>query len=151
MLSDAEIDGFIHDGYKRLDGAFPRDLADGGRSILWRDTGCDENDPTTWKAVWHIDTSFPPEDGDAGRLPELACQRNVKGRALSMRFSSRISERTMLRHVFEPVRTLILRECWLRRENRANHRYYRLNRLFSTVQTKLTRPSKELSGWLSSI
>jgi hypothetical protein len=48
LLRDAEIRQFIQDGFVRLDGAFPRDLADRGRSILWRDTGCDENDPATW-------------------------------------------------------------------------------------------------------
>ena len=47
-LSDIDIDGFVNDGYIRLDGAFPRELADQGRAILWRDLGCDENDPATW-------------------------------------------------------------------------------------------------------
>jgi hypothetical protein len=47
-LSDAQIQQFIHDGFVRIDSAFPRDLADQGRSILWRDTGCDEGDPKTW-------------------------------------------------------------------------------------------------------
>ncbi len=32
----------------RIDDAFPRALADEGRAILWRDTGCDPNDPATW-------------------------------------------------------------------------------------------------------
>ena len=49
VLNETNIRQFIYDGYLRLDGAFPRDLADLGRSILWRDTGCDENDPTTWR------------------------------------------------------------------------------------------------------
>jgi hypothetical protein len=48
MLSDRQIQHFIHEGYVKLEAAFPRDLADAGRSILWRDTGCDEDDPTTW-------------------------------------------------------------------------------------------------------
>jgi hypothetical protein len=47
-LSDAQIQQFIHDGFVKIEGAFPRELADEGRSILWRDTGCDENDPSTW-------------------------------------------------------------------------------------------------------
>lgn len=51
-LSDAQIQQFIRDGFLKIEAAFPRDLADQGRSILWRDTGCDEGDPTTWtKAV----------------------------------------------------------------------------------------------------
>jgi hypothetical protein len=48
VLSDAQIRQFIHDGFVKIHEAFPRQLADEGRSILWRDTGCDEADPTTW-------------------------------------------------------------------------------------------------------
>ena len=47
-LSDARIEQFIRDGFVKMEGAFPRELADQGRSILWRDTGCDEGDPKTW-------------------------------------------------------------------------------------------------------
>src|SRR6266853_1491503 len=47
-LSDAQIQQFIQDGFVRIDRAFPRELADEGRAILWRDTGCDPHDPTTW-------------------------------------------------------------------------------------------------------
>lgn len=47
-LTQAQIDSFIADGFVRIDDAFPRDLADQGRAILWRDTGCDPNDPSTW-------------------------------------------------------------------------------------------------------
>src|ERR1700681_2871899 len=48
VLSDTEIRQFIDDGFVKIQGAFPRELADAGRSILWRDTGCDEGNPTTW-------------------------------------------------------------------------------------------------------
>ena len=47
-LSDAQIKQFIRDGFVRIDAAFPRGLADEARVILWRDTGCDPDDPTTW-------------------------------------------------------------------------------------------------------
>ena len=47
-VSDAQIEHFISDGFIRLDGAFPKELADEGRAILWRDTGCDPQDPSTW-------------------------------------------------------------------------------------------------------
>ena len=47
-LSDAQIDQFVRDGFVRLDNAFPRQLADEGRAILWRDTGCDPDDQKTW-------------------------------------------------------------------------------------------------------
>ena len=48
MLSDAQIHRFIEDGFVRLDGAFPRELAEEARAILWRDSGCDPNDAATW-------------------------------------------------------------------------------------------------------
>lgn len=47
-LSAEQVTRFIRDGFVRLDGAFPRELADQGRAILWRDTKCDPDDPTTW-------------------------------------------------------------------------------------------------------
>ena len=47
-LSDAQIQQFIQDGFVRIDQAFPRELADQAREIMWPDTGCDPHDPTTW-------------------------------------------------------------------------------------------------------
>ena len=47
-LSDAQIEQFIQDGFVRIDRAFPRELAEQGRAILWRDLPCDPDDPTTW-------------------------------------------------------------------------------------------------------
>ena len=47
-LSAAQIDAFITDGFIRIDNAFSRDLAEQGRTILWKDTGCDPDDPSTW-------------------------------------------------------------------------------------------------------
>ena len=49
-LSSAQIAQFIDDGFVRLDDAFPREVANAGRAILWRDTGCAPDDPSTWKA-----------------------------------------------------------------------------------------------------
>jgi hypothetical protein len=48
-LKDAQVRQFIEDGFIRIDRAFPRELADAGRAILWRDTGCDPDDPATWR------------------------------------------------------------------------------------------------------
>jgi hypothetical protein len=48
MLSEAAIQRFIEKGFVRLDNAFPRELADQGRELLWRETGCDPDDPLTW-------------------------------------------------------------------------------------------------------
>jgi hypothetical protein len=47
-LSDARVDAFISDGFIRIDGAFPRELAEEARTIMWRDLPCDPGDPTTW-------------------------------------------------------------------------------------------------------
>ena len=47
-LSDAQIRQFIDDGFVRLEGAFPRELADQGRAILWRDLPCDPDNSATW-------------------------------------------------------------------------------------------------------
>jgi hypothetical protein len=49
-FSPAQIAQFIDDGFVRIDDAFPREVADAGRAILWRDTGCAPDDPSTWKA-----------------------------------------------------------------------------------------------------
>ena len=48
MLSDTQIQQFIRDGFVKVNRAFPRNLADTCRSILWQDTGCDQANPATW-------------------------------------------------------------------------------------------------------
>lgn len=48
LLSAAQIEDFIANGFVRIDNAFPRELADAGRAILWADTGCDPDNPATW-------------------------------------------------------------------------------------------------------
>jgi len=47
-LSDAQIQDFIRDGFVRIDNAFPREVADEGRAIMWRDLPSDPADPATW-------------------------------------------------------------------------------------------------------
>jgi hypothetical protein len=47
-LTDHQIHQFICDGYVKIERAFERGLADQCRSILWRDTGCEEAEPATW-------------------------------------------------------------------------------------------------------
>jgi len=47
-LSDDQIQQFIRDGFVRIDRAFPRELADEARTILWRDTSCDPHNQATW-------------------------------------------------------------------------------------------------------
>jgi hypothetical protein len=47
-LAPAQIEQFITDGFVRIDQAFPRELADAARAILWKATGCSPDDPATW-------------------------------------------------------------------------------------------------------
>jgi hypothetical protein len=143
VLSESRIRGFVRDGFLRIRGAFSRDLAEECRGILWRDTGCDERDPSTWSkplvrlgnygqgpfvraanttvlrnafdqlvgpgrwlprtglgtfpirfpstddpgdAGWHVDTSFPPEDGDPHDFLNWHVNVRSRGRALLMLF-----------------------------------------------------------------
>ncbi len=47
-LSDAQTEQFIRNGFIRIDHAFSAEIAAAARAILWRDTGCDPQDRTTW-------------------------------------------------------------------------------------------------------
>jgi Phytanoyl-CoA dioxygenase (PhyH) len=42
------VQTFIRNGFVRIDNAFSSELAVSGREILWRDTGCDPQDHSTW-------------------------------------------------------------------------------------------------------
>lgn len=138
VLSHAEVEQFVADGFVRVPGAFPRALADECRAFLWRETGCDPDDPATWTrpvirlggygqppfqraatsprlhrafdqlvgpgrwlprlgigtfpirfphpddpgdAGWHVDASYPADDGRSWRL-----NLHSRGRALLMLF-----------------------------------------------------------------
>lgn len=61
-LDVSQIQHFIECGFIRLDNAFPRELAEECRAILWHDTGCDPHDPATWtKPVIRLgDYAQPP-------------------------------------------------------------------------------------------
>lgn len=48
VLTDDQVQRFIDDGFVHLPAAFPRSVADEGRAILWKMTGLDPTDPTTW-------------------------------------------------------------------------------------------------------
>lgn len=67
-LPEAEIERFIADGFVRIDDAFSRDLAASCREILWRATGCREDDRSTWtRPVVRIgELSAPPFREAAG-------------------------------------------------------------------------------------
>jgi hypothetical protein len=48
-MTETEIQSFVVEGFVRIEAAFAREAADAGRAILWAETGCDSNDPATWK------------------------------------------------------------------------------------------------------
>jgi hypothetical protein len=47
-LTDDQINRFVDEGFVHVEGAFPREVADAGRALLWEATGCDPDDPATW-------------------------------------------------------------------------------------------------------
>jgi hypothetical protein len=47
-LTPAEIASFIEQGFVKIEAAFPPQLAEEARAILWRDTGAKPDDPSTW-------------------------------------------------------------------------------------------------------
>jgi len=71
-LGSAATDDFIRNGFIRIEGAFSRALADEGRAILWRDTGCDPHDPRTWtKPVVRLGHYSQPPFVAAANTPVL--------------------------------------------------------------------------------
>lgn len=71
-LGETVIETFRRDGFLRLDNAFPRDLADAGRVILWRDTGCDPDAPATWtRPVIRLGEYSQPPFREAADTPAL--------------------------------------------------------------------------------
>jgi len=48
VLSDAQREQFLHDGFVKLENAFAAETAAQARAILWDATGCDPEDPATW-------------------------------------------------------------------------------------------------------
>jgi hypothetical protein len=71
-LSAAQIDAFITNGFVRIDNAFPRELADQGRAILWAATGCDPHDSATWtQPVVRLGEFSQPPFRQAANTPAL--------------------------------------------------------------------------------
>ncbi len=47
-LNASQIQQFIYDGFVKVDNAFPAELAEACRKILWDTIQCDPNDPESW-------------------------------------------------------------------------------------------------------
>jgi hypothetical protein len=58
-LSDADLAQFIEKGFVKLSGAVPQNICEEIVSILWKDTGVDRHDPSTWTKpvirLWYYD------------------------------------------------------------------------------------------------
>src|ERR1700758_3964820 len=48
VLSDAEKEQFVRDGFVKFENAFPSEIAAEACAILWRAVDCDPGDRTTW-------------------------------------------------------------------------------------------------------
>jgi hypothetical protein len=48
VLTAEQLDRFANDGFVKIERAFPLELAEQARAILWKDTGCDPDNRTTW-------------------------------------------------------------------------------------------------------
>ena len=86
MLSEGDLERFIEQGFVRIDGAFSHITAEQERAILWRHTGCDPADPTTWmqpviRLGLYADTPFV-EAANTNALHEAFDQLVGRGRWL---------------------------------------------------------------------
>ncbi len=71
-LTDAQIDTFISDGFVRIHNAFSPQTASAARTILWRDTGCDPDDRSTWtKPVLRLGYYHDAPFREAANIPAL--------------------------------------------------------------------------------
>jgi hypothetical protein len=71
-LTPAQVERFIAQGFVRLDDAFPREIAEECRAILWRDTACDPDAPATWtRAVVRLGMYGQPPFKAAANTPAL--------------------------------------------------------------------------------
>lgn len=71
-LTDRDVEGFVTNGCVRLPSAFPAELADAGRAVLWDDLDADPDDPATWTSpVVRLDQYAQPAFREAANTPRL--------------------------------------------------------------------------------
>ncbi|MBO2461956.1 phytanoyl-CoA dioxygenase family protein [Actinomadura violacea] len=71
-MHEIDVDAFMADGFVRVPEAFPRELAAECRAVLWRDTGCDPDDRSTWtKPVIRLGGYGTPPFRAAANTPRL--------------------------------------------------------------------------------
>lgn len=62
VLTPAQIDEFIRDGFTMLRGAFPVEVAAEGRAFLWKELGLDPENASEWREPFiHIKKGFSEE------------------------------------------------------------------------------------------
>jgi hypothetical protein len=63
---------FVTEGFVKIERAFSKETAAAARAILWRDTGCDPDAPSTWtKPVVRLGYYGDPPFRDAVNAPQL--------------------------------------------------------------------------------
>ncbi|ETK37853.1 phytanoyl-CoA dioxygenase family protein [Microbispora sp. ATCC PTA-5024] len=74
VLSDADLDRFVAEGYLKLEEAFPRAVGDRIRSSLWERIGLSPDRPEEWTrpVVWTLDDTGEGPFGEAMGSPRLA-------------------------------------------------------------------------------
>ena len=70
-LSPVEIESFIRDGFVKVPDAFPRELADGCRAILWQAMDVDPQRPESWTRPVVRLGHFAGPFAEAANTPEL--------------------------------------------------------------------------------
>ncbi|MFF5207520.1 phytanoyl-CoA dioxygenase family protein [Streptosporangium sp. NPDC000396] len=58
----SEIERFITEGFVKIEGAFPREMSDRVRALLWKQIGLSPDDPSGWTqpVVWTYDQTGDP-------------------------------------------------------------------------------------------
>jgi hypothetical protein len=72
MLSRGQLDAFAEQGFVALPGLVPRTLVEAACRILWREAGCDPDDPAGWtRPVIRLGYHAEPPFAEAVSLPPL--------------------------------------------------------------------------------
>ena len=78
-LLATQIEQFLRDGFVRIDDAFPRYLAEACRRILWRATGCAEDEPATWtRPAVRVGEILHPLVGEAANTPKIHASSDAR-------------------------------------------------------------------------
>jgi hypothetical protein len=71
-LTPAQVEAFERDGFVRLEGAFPRAVAERCRARMWRELGLDEGRPSGWtRPVIRLSAGAEPPYSEACDTPRL--------------------------------------------------------------------------------